>query len=265
MIDNSKLTDYPKYKSSAFWEAIVQDEERQSSHIGQYSVWRARAKLIYEIELKRYLDSSKLGTEKRFIKLYRQHIKSELKEINKEPSLLWRRSFNEVAADYKSENLSEEELNKRYFERTNRWSRHWLFEITLLFLKDRLHELEFTPRNMKANAKEASDIEHEQPITLAQIALFCIYTKRPLNINNADDIAKEFGLKSGEKLMRHYRKYYTASDRTASDVNNKQKEKDFKRVIDFLREKGFDNQEAKCELREFEENRNNDMKNSDRF
>lgn len=123
--------------------------------------------------------------------------------------------------------------------------------------------------NTQPERESTAQTQPNKP-TLAQTALICIYTDRPLNGNNADSIAAEYGYKCGEKLFRHYGDYKTSSARTASGrtemgKSNKQKGKDIKHAIDFLKAHGCDTKQVEKELRQLEDNINIDLKNSDRF
>ncbi|QMU30129.1 hypothetical protein [Adhaeribacter radiodurans] len=124
-----------------------------------------------------------------------------------------------------------------------------------------------TIQNLKQNNNIESDLSKP---TLPQIALLCIYKKRPLNDNNASLIAKEYGQNSGEKLMRHYVEYETENDRTALGISkmgrsDRVKLKDIKQVIKILEFEKACSKQARKDLEKLEDNKNQYKKNRDYF
>ncbi|WP_026462965.1 hypothetical protein [Adhaeribacter aquaticus] len=88
---------------------------------------------------------------------------------------------------------------------------------------------------------------NENPFkSLAQMALFCIYTNKPLNDNNANEAVKTLSngvWKSGEALMKKL--YESKVDRVGFGENNAKKVSDIKAAIDFLESMGINNDAAK--------------------
>ncbi len=62
---------------------------------------------------------------------------------------------------------------------------------------------------------EQSTSSRHTNLTLNQIGLICFYEGRSVTKANCNEIAREYGLKSGHKLYQHYNRHQSKADRQA--------------------------------------------------
>ncbi|MGV3538382.1 MAG: hypothetical protein ACO1OQ_01135 [Rufibacter sp.] len=97
-------------------------------------------------------------------------------------------------------------------------------------------------------------------LSFAQIGLLYNYLGIGIDKDNANEIAKKFGKKSGEKLIKWFNQYFSSIQRTSSGQvlgsGNKQRVKDLMIVIDKLEKRGHLDKmnKAKNELKQLKDN-----------
>jgi hypothetical protein len=229
---------------------------------------RKSCKIDYQQKLQKYLAACPAAEERDFIALLLRQNKENIRNIEANHSYVLinglANSLEEEGIDLTS--LTPEDKKLVHLGELANVIRRFSYDsskVYIKFLKERLDELEadkwanqgqFLPSN-----------SNKKPLSLAQIALFYIYTDKFLNQENAVSVAQKFGYKSGEKLLRHYTDYETSTRRKASSTRNKQKVKDIEVVIDYLEKNGYDSQAAQEELKELKVNISKDVKDNDRF
>lgn len=108
----------------------------------------------------------------------------------------------------------------------------------------------------------SNELEHEirsmEPknngtLSLAEIALVCIYTNQHVNSTNANEILKKYNpnFVSGRKLVERYNSYYAYPQQRIALSENKKTDNDklihFNRVIEYLESNGYNSELAKTE------------------
>ncbi|MCK9613288.1 MAG: hypothetical protein M0R16_10385 [Bacteroidales bacterium] len=104
------------------------------------------------------------------------------------------------------------------------------------------------PGNSESDHNSEPDIDK---LTLRQIALLCFYKGRRVTRENGNEIAKEYGLNSGEKLFQHYSFYLSRQNRIAKEPTHKKslnKISLIESVIDLLPHDSPEKQRASEEL-----------------
>lgn len=82
----------------------------------------------------------------------------------------------------------------------------------------------------------STDTNEETNLTHAQICLLYIYTKRPINKNNAQEIAEQYNYKSGQKLADKYEKM---KNNLTERISPKFAVRDIEKVIKLLSEQSL--------------------------
>jgi len=177
-----------------------------------YKLWE---KSISPIEKVKLLDVSLWGfRESVFIE---DHLKKELDNLHKSDIY-----FTEIAAN-------KDELIKG----TKTYVDAYILWLEQLPCRE-------TVENTKADRIVTSSDPKEDStnkITMREIALICVYQKEDVTKNNADVIAKGYGLQSGAKLYHYFCQYSKRSNRIGkedSQAKNKNKRNLLNKVIDSL-------------------------------